>query len=96
MIDDNKDADHPPTKPVDDRLLSQAMAVRDNMESICAIKLYLRKEEWDSAAEAMQELSEETRQAIGVASTKGGIFDLDDTAAFKTAEYAEAPSATVM
>lgn len=94
LIDDAKDADFAAEtkKPVinPDRLIKHNEAVRDNLESICAIKVALRMEKWDTAAEGMRELSDEVRGAIGIASTKGGIFDLDDTAAFKTTEYEEA------
>lgn len=92
LIDDNKDADHAPQKKDDDkeRLIAHNNAVRDNIETITAVKLALGHQDWDVAAEAMQELGEDERQAIGLAATKGGIFDLADTAAFKTTEYAEA------
>lgn len=73
-----------------DRLIKHNFAVRDNLDTIIAVKSALRAEEWDTAAEAMRELDDETRIAIGLASTKGGIFDLEESKLFKTDEYQQA------
>jgi len=72
------------------RFIVHNNAVRDNLESIIFVKNALRTEDWDGAAEAMVELGDEVRMAIGIAATKGGVFDLEDTRLFKTEEYAAA------
>jgi hypothetical protein len=81
-------------KPVaaepDDRLVKHNMAVRDNLESIVAVKGALAEGSFDYAAECMRELDDDTRMALGVASTKGGIFTIEETKLFGTPEYKEA------
>lgn len=75
---------------VDDRLVRHNDAVRDNLESIMAVKVALASSEWDTAAECMRELDDDTRMALGVASTKGGIFTIEETKLFGSSEYKEA------
>ncbi len=73
-----------------ERLINHNNAVRDNMESIIAVKQALLEGSWDYAVECMRELSDDTRMALGVASTKGGIFTLEETKLFQSQEYKEA------
>ena len=74
----------------DDRLIKHNEAVRDNLESIMAIKGALAEGAFDYAAECMRELDDDTRMALGVAATKGGIFNLEEDKLFRTPEYKEA------
>lgn len=73
-----------------DRLINHNNAVRDNLGSIMAVKHALVESNWDYAVECMRELSDDTRMALGVASTKGGIFTLEETKLFQSQEYKEA------
>jgi deoxycytidylate deaminase len=73
-----------------DRLIKHNEAVRDNIDSIVAVKTALLNGEFDTAAECMRELSDEVRMALGLASTKGGIFTIAETKLFQSQEYKEA------
>jgi len=73
-----------------DRLIKHNNAVRDNIESIHAVKDALREGNFDHAAECMRELDDDTRQAINLASTKGGIFTVAESKLFGSQEYKEA------
>lgn len=73
-----------------DRLVKHNLAVRDNIESITAVKTALSEGNFDYAAECMRELDDETRMALGVASTKGGIFTIEETKLFQSQEYKDA------
>lgn len=75
-----------------DRLIRHNNAVRDNFESIAAVKNALANGEWDFAAECMREMDDDTRMALGVASTKGGIFTLAETKLFQSQDYKDATS----
>jgi len=75
-----------------DRLIKHNIAVRDNFESIAAVKNALANGEWDFAAECMREMDDDTRMALGVASTKGGIFTLAETKLFQSQDYKDATS----
>lgn len=72
------------------QLAAMNKAASENLESISFVKQALASGDYDGAAEAMAELGDEVRQALNVASTKGGIWTLDDTKLFKSDEYAEA------
>jgi hypothetical protein len=74
----------------DTRLVDHNEAVRDNLSSIMYVKDALAGSRWDEAAEAMRELDDDTRMALGVASTKGGIFTIEETKLFGSPEYKEA------
>lgn len=75
------------------RLLNHNIAVRDNIESIVYIKAELAADRYDGAVEAMRELHEETRIALGLAPTKGGIWTIEEKRKFQSDEYAEARTA---
>ena len=65
-------------------------AYENNKESVDCVKNSLASGDFETAAEAMAELDQEVRQALNVASTKGGIWTLEETALFKSPEYSEA------
>jgi deoxycytidylate deaminase len=73
-----------------ERLIRHNNAVRDNLETINCVKTALAGGDFDTAAEAMRELDDDTRMALGVASTKGGIWTIEETKLFQSEEYAEA------
>lgn len=74
----------------DEKLEAMNKAYEENKESVDFVKEALASGNFDGAAEAMAELSEEIRMALNVAPTKGGIWTLADTKLFKSEEYAEA------
>ena len=75
---------------VTERLLIHNEAVRDNIESILAIKLALSHDEYNSAYECFVELDEDTLNALRLAPTKGGIFTTAEIAQMKSNEWTEA------
>lgn len=74
-------------------VLRMMAAVRDNWESVNAVKDALAVDDYDRAAEAMAELSDEVKQALWVAPTKGGVFTTEERAKMKSDEFAAARSA---
>ena len=75
---------------VTERLLIHNEAVRDNIESILAIKLALSHDEYNSAYECFVELDEDTLNALRLAPTKGGIFTTAEIAQMKSNEWTQA------
>ena len=73
-----------------EKLIKHNKCVSDNIETIIAVKAALNEGDFDTAAECMRELSDDERQALNVASTKGGIFTVAETKLFKTDEYSQA------
>lgn len=75
------------------KLIAHNKAVSDNIESIAYIKKELLANNLESAVEAMHELDEETRIALNLAPTKGGIWSIEEKRIFMSDEYAEARTA---
>lgn len=98
LIDDSKDADTqdntqvltPQQQKQEARLATMRRAYNDNKESINYIKAAIASNEPSSAAEAMAELDEDTRLALNVAPSKGGIWTIEEVAFFKSGDYAQA------
>ena len=65
-------------------------AVTDEWETIVFVKQALHSGNFSGAAEAMAELEEETRMALNLAPTKGGVFTLEDNKLLRSDEYAAA------
>jgi hypothetical protein len=65
-------------------------AVQANQSSIDAIKAGLEAGDLSSAAEAWFELSDQTKQALWVAPTKGGPFSTKERDTMKSSEFREA------
>lgn len=72
------------------RVLAHNEAVRNHFESIMAIKQALADEDFDLAAEAFSEIPEEDRQALSLATTKGGIYTLEEVKMFRDDRWSEA------
>jgi len=62
----------------DDRLLTMIASVRENYDSICAIKESLALGEMSTAAEEWFQLDKQTKTLLWVAPTKGGIFTTEE------------------
>lgn len=60
------------------RLLAHMAAVRDNWPSIVWCKDALAKDEKWAFLEVWQEMSHETHRALWVATTKGGIWTVEE------------------
>jgi len=75
---------------VSEKLLKHNIAVRDNIETIVAMKAYLLNAEFGLAYEAFAELDEDTLYALRLAPTKGGIFTTQEVALMKSGEWTEA------
>jgi hypothetical protein len=77
-----------------ERLKAHNAAVRDNIESIVAIKAYIANDEYSNAYEAIREVMEldnsETWNSLWIAPSKGGIWTTQERAAMKSDEMNEA------
>jgi len=73
-----------------DKLLKCNMAVQKHLESITTVKECLCDEDFDAAAEAFSEIPDDDRQALALASTKGGIWTLEETKKFADPRWSEA------
>jgi len=65
-------------------------ALRDNLESIVAIKSAIANGDLSSAAECWYELTDEEKQALWIAPTKGGIFTTEERKVMHSQEFREA------
>ena len=94
LIDDNKDPDTQDGSKVlsahEQKLEEMNKAYEANKASVDAVKDALHSMQFEFAAEAMAELSQEVRMALNVAPTKGGIWTLEETKLFQSTEYAAA------
>jgi hypothetical protein len=72
------------------KLKTHNAAVRENIESIVAIKHYLLNDDYSSAYEAYSELDDDTKTAITLAPTKGGIFTTLEVKKIRSNEWSEA------
>lgn len=72
------------------RLMLHNEAVQKHLESVMEVKKCLLADDFDGAAEAFAEIPEEDRQALALASTKGGIYTLEETAKFRDPRWSEA------
>lgn len=70
--------------------LNYVALVRDIFQTIAAIKLSLSEEDYDTAAEAMSELTEAEKTRLWKAPTKGGIFTTDERTKMKSDEFGKA------
>jgi hypothetical protein len=69
-----------------ERLVAHNEAWRNNSASIYFIKEYINMDEpkWDNIAEAWGEISNEDREALWLAPSKGGVFTTAERAALKS------------
>lgn len=72
------------------RIKAHNDALSRNFESVYAVKQALNSADWDSAAEAFAEINEEDRKALALATTKGGIYTIEESKLFATEEWREA------
>lgn len=92
-IDDTKDADtdeHKNQADEADPMAEHNKAVRENMESIQAIKDGIATDDIGKAAEAWFELDDDTKRALWVAPSKGGIFSTEERTAIKDSGFRKA------
>mgnify|MGYP001254167775 CR=1 FL=1 len=75
---------------VTERLKAHNAAVRDHIESICAIKAYLLNDEYSAAYEASAEIPDEDRLALWISTTNGGIWTTKERKMMKSDEWAAA------
>ena len=72
-----------------EKLIAHNEAWRNNAGSIYFIKEYINMDEpkWESVAEAWAEISNEDKQALWLAPSKGGVFTTAERAALKSDEF---------
>ena len=75
-----------------ERLVTHNEAWRNNSGSIYFIKEYINmdKPKWESVAEAFAEISNEDREALWLAPSKGGVFTTAERAALRCDEFTAA------
>lgn len=78
-----------PDVGVDD-LLRYNEAVREHIQTVAAVKEFIRINDLSSAKEAWQELSHEEMGALWKAPTKGGVFTTKERDIMKSSEWSEA------
>lgn len=70
--------------------LNYVALVRDLFQSIAEIKQALAEDDYDTAAEAMSELTEAEKTRLWKAPTKGGVFTTDERTKMKSDEFGKA------
>lgn len=72
-----------------EKLIAHNEAWRNNAGSIYFIKEYINMDEpkWENVAEAWAEISNEDKQALWLAPSKGGVFTTAERAALKSDEF---------
>lgn len=72
-----------------EKLIAHNEAWRKNAGSIYFIKEYINMDEpkWENVAEAWAEISNEDKQALWLAPSKGGVFTTAERAALKSDEF---------
>ena len=73
-----------------ERLKAHNCAVRDNIESIVAIKAYLLNDDYSAAYEAMSEVPEEEKRMLWMAPSNGGIFTTEERAKMNSNDWTAA------
>ena len=75
-----------------ERLVAHNEAWRNNSGSIYFIKEYINMDEpkWENVAEAFSEISNEEREALWLAPSKGGVFTTAERAALHSDEFTAA------
>ena len=73
-----------------ERLKAHNAAVRDYIESICAIKAYLMNDQYELAYEAIAEIPDEDKLTLWIAPSNGGIWTTEERGKMKSNEWTEA------
>ena len=81
------DADHTEDS---DRLISHNIVLRENLQAVACIKDAIQSEDYYSASQVWLALSEEIRNALWVAPTKGGIFTTAERQLIQKNEFLQA------
>ena len=68
-------------------LMAHNTALRDYLESVYVLKLAIRDGNLSSAIEAWNEVDEEAKRALWLATTKGGIFTTEERRIMKSDEW---------
>lgn len=85
-IDDSKDVDHDNTETKPD-LVAHNECVRDNMQSVNAVKEGIALEDLSMAHEAWTELDREIQILLWKAPSKGGMFTTNERTVMKSTEF---------
>jgi len=76
-----------------ERLKRHNEALRENLESVVAIKHYLLNDEYSGAYEAYAELDQDAWQSLWMAPSNGGIWTTKERGQFKSNEWNDARKA---
>lgn len=72
---------------------NEALRERKNLESVAAIKSAFERNDYAAAVEAYFEISDDDKNALRLAWTKGGMFTPEETKKFKSDEWSAARKA---
>ncbi len=72
------------------RLKAHNAAVRDYIESICAIKAYLLNDQYELAYEAIAEIPDEDKLTLWIAPSNGGIWTTEERGKMKSDQWTAA------
>jgi deoxycytidylate deaminase len=75
---------------VSERLKAHNAALRDHIESVCAVKVYLLNDQYSAAYEAIAEIPDEDKLCLWMAPSNGGIWTTQERAAMKSDEWTAA------
>jgi hypothetical protein len=73
-----------------ERLKAHNAALRDHIESVCAVKSYLLNNEYSAAYEAIAEIPDDDKLALWLSTTAGGIWTTQERAAMKSDDWTAA------
>lgn len=79
-----------PGAPTVQGLLEHNAAVRDLFKSIATIKAAFEEKEYSVAVEAWSELTDDEKDSLWKAPSKGGMFTTEEISTFKSNEYSAA------
>ena len=77
-----------------ERLLEHNASVRELIASIAAVKFCLKDDDYSSAIEAYDELTNDEKMSIQLAPSKGGMFSTEEVKKMRSNEWAEARKQT--
>ena len=89
-FDGNKYTDKDQASVAVKRMIEMTNALKENWRSVCAIKEGIAADDLLMAVEAMEELPNETKSALNIAPTKGGVFTTQEVKTMKSNEWAAA------
>ena len=67
-----------------DEFIAYMKCVRDNFDYVCQVKTAVANEEWEMLRAIIEEESNDVKEALNLAQSKGGIFTTYENQVMKT------------